>query len=63
MSKLDSLNETVDAKYMTVASATTTILIWILSVVPPHVEIPGEVGASLTLIIGFLFGRVLPTKR
>lgn len=39
-----------------VSGAITVILIWIFSVVPPHVEIPGEVGAAITLVISFLFG-------
>lgn len=58
-----NLNDKVDAKHMTVAAATTTILIWIVSLVPPQIEIPGEVGAALTLVIGFLFGRFLPSKK
>lgn len=62
MSKLTPDLSTIDGKFMTVASAITTILVWIFNVLPPHVEIPGEVGAALTLVIGFLFGWFAPTK-
>lgn len=45
-----------------IASAVTTILIWIFSEVPPHLEIPGEVAAAITTVIGFIFGWLIPEK-
>lgn len=45
------------------ASAVTTILIWIVSVVPPHAEIPGEIAAAITTVVGFIFGYFSTGKK
>lgn len=45
-----------------IASAVTTILIWTFSEVPPHLEIPGEVAAAITTVIGFIVGWLVPAK-
>lgn len=42
-----------------VAGAVTTIIVWIFSVVPPHIEIPGVVAASITTVIMFISGYVI----
>lgn len=46
-----------------VASAITTILIWILSVLPPHVEVPSAVSAAITTVIGFVIGWLTPPSK
>lgn len=38
------------------AMAITVILVWILNVVPPHIEVPAEIASAFTAIIGAIIG-------
>jgi uncharacterized membrane protein len=45
------------------AMAVTVILVWVLNVVPPHIEVPVEVASSITALIGVIFGYMTrPSK-
>lgn len=44
-----------------IAGTVTAIIIWLLSAFA-HVEIPAEIGAAITTVVGFLIGYITSNR-
>lgn len=44
-----------------ISGTVTTVILWLISSFT-HVEVPAEIGAAITTLVGFLFGYITSNK-